>query len=291
LMGTTMVLCGFAGVLVGSPTAPPLAQAVICLGAAATTYKHAVMAKKELANIAMRHVEKVVLLPKPGSADAGADASADASADAPASEHTAQDRVEATREMELLVRTPNMDMTFQIGQPVTAWEGAKYTGLVADERPAFSNVCTSLLSFEEVFGATVHGDPPKIPDRELLEALLDSDKVIVERKVTLREDLEPDHLLACPADTPKRMEGLLDGVGSKEPGSAETNQQAAGKRRHPATEIQFIGRQSIFSGFIFQMAGLAFISRLFTEGEDPTLGDMYAKWKTGDANAKRERSG
>jgi len=274
LMGTTMCLCGFAGVLVGAPTASPGLKGMVVFGAAASTYKHAVLAKKEFGNVAMRHVEQVVLKPSKAPTSGSATDSQDIA------HGTAEERLAATRELELLVRTPNLDMRFVLGEPAAAWEGAKYSGLVADERPKFSEVCKAMLHFDE---ASDKPDSPVIPDVELLAALRDCDKVVVDREVTVRSHLEADGLLTAPPETPHRIEGMVDDVGKSAAGSGSNSQRAAGHRKPPAMEIKMIGRSSVVSGFVFQIAGLIFLSRLISGGEDPTLGELYMKFKYGSA--------
>lgn len=271
VMGTTMALCGLAGVLVGSPTAPPFAKALVVMGAMASTYKHVVLARKELGNIAMRHVEQLVLKPTCSADEVGGSSSM---------KGKAEEQLEATQKLELTVYTPNLEMRFELGEPVAPWEGARYSGLVADKRPPFSEVCKAMFHFED---ASTEPDSAVIPDPELFAALLKCEKVVVEREVVIRSHLEPDDLLAVPQDTKQHCEGLLDGVGSSEPGSAANNQRAAGRRKPPASEIQIIGRQAIVSGVIFQMAGLFFLSRLIADGKDQTYGEMYQQWKTASA--------
>merc|ERR1712194_969214 len=156
-----------------------------------------VLAKKEFALVSSRQVETVTILPTAGADDKAASDSSE--------EVSARQRLNATDELDVLVRTVNADVKFKLGSPIAAWEGAKHGGLVADERPAFGDVCRAIFHVEEISSWGKPGSP-KSADPELLEALLFSDKVVVERSLTRRDDLDDGGLLSLTTDQEKHFQ-------------------------------------------------------------------------------------
>lgn len=268
MLGNSLAVTGFAGVLAGSPGAAPAAQALVCLGAAAMTYKFTVVAKKELALVALRQVEKVVILPSQSGEEA---ASAEEAAEDAAS---VVERLNATEELGVMVKTTNADITFKLGSPVAAWEGAKYSGLVADERPAFADVCRGLFHMEEISSWGKPGSPSST-DADLLQALLSSDKVVLERSIVRREDLEESELMGLTKSIENTYSTMLSGVTRADAEKAT----ADSSRREPEVEIQHIGRSSLISGVMFFVAGMIFLNKEMNSGEDPTLNELFQKYK------------
>jgi len=230
------------------------------------TYKFTVLAKKEFALVSSRQVETVTILPTAGADDKAASDSSE--------EVSARQRLNATDELDVLVRTVNADVKFKLGSPIAAWEGAKYSGLVADERPAFGDVCRAIFHVEEISSWGKPGSP-KSADPELLEALLFSDKVVVERSLTRRDDLDDGGLLSLTTDQEKHFQTMLDGVTRT---VAEKAPSDSSSRRPPMVEIPQIGKSSVVSGAVFFAAGMLFLGKFANDGDDPTLAELYTKF-------------
>jgi len=281
LVGASLGVCGFAGVLAGSAaTATPAMQAVLCAGAVAYAYKNSIMATRSIAGLAVTHVERIVALPTAG-------AGGGAAAEGPPEEAAVEERLAATPEVQIKVRTANLDLWMKLEEPVSTWDGGRYSGFMSDDRAVVGNFFEEqrrLLYLEEV-GA--EGAPSSM-DPALLRAVAASTKVVAERQLDLRSDV--DSLLRLPPQGVKLAESLFFPVVKQ--GQQPQSGGAAARRGTPAQEITALGTQSLFSGVIFLMAGALYIGRDIAQDpnnpgkKDPTVGDFIARVRgTGSTSA------
>jgi len=264
-------VAGFAAVLAGVPTAPAVGHALLCVGAMVLTHKSVVLTRKELANAAMRHVERIVVLPAEGSGRVD-EAAVDDQA-------TVAERLRATPEVRLLVETTNLELRLTLCEQAAAWEGAKYSGLVVDERPPFGALPEVLYidaarARDEADGEVVSEDP------ELLAAILRSGKVIGERTVESR--LEEGSLVSAPRGVDKHLDALLAAAVKERPSTRSGAIESEGApfvipRRLPAEDIRQIGVHTLLSGLVFLSGGCAVMGRWLRErdGGEPGLAEAW----------------
>eukprot|EP00927_Polykrikos_kofoidii_P067748 TRINITY_DN63196_c0_g1_i1.p1 TRINITY_DN63196_c0_g1~~TRINITY_DN63196_c0_g1_i1.p1 ORF type:complete len:413 (+),score=75.55 TRINITY_DN63196_c0_g1_i1:57-1241(+) len=280
-VGTSLGLSGFAGVLFGVPTAPPVAAGVIAVAAAINTYKHLYATRCTMQEIATRHVESVVILPNTSGESPGSCQNPAASIE-PSSSST-EERLKATQEVDLLVRTTNLEFRMRLVDPAAAWEGAKYSGFVDDDRPSFSSLYQrgDVLHFDDL---SAWGRPgaPSSDDQALLEALVASSKVVDEHSISKRDDVASLLHLSSGADGSQIQ---LKQNKSSSSASKGTQEQ---KLPPPAEEIERVGKQSLLSNGVIFVAGSLFVGKRLSEkpdGEgggiianDPKLSDLFARF-------------
>jgi len=284
LLGASLGCLGFAGVMVGSAaTASVGMQAILGAGAVAYVYKNAILSTRSIAGVALMHVERIVVLP---TAPAGAAApTTEAESDGAPS---AEEQLAATPEVHLKIRTANLDMWVKLAEPVSRWDGGRYSGFVSDDRAVIGDLFGEeqrLLHLDEVSGSGDNDEDASSADVALLRAVAASPKVVAERQLELRSDV--DGLLRLPSQGIKLAEGLFFPVAKQ----GQQQQAAGGARRGtPAQEVTALGTQALFSGVIFLLAGALYIGRDMAQDpnnpgrmKDPTVGDLIARIRGGAA--------
>lgn len=259
--GAGLGVCGFMGVLASSTGNM---QLVVCAGAAFFIYKHAVMLPRSIPETALRHVERIVVMPNADGTDVN-NASGESSMD---------DQLKATPELLLQITTTNLRLHVRLTEAADTWDGARYSGLVKDTRSTFVSMVqeSQALHVEEV-SSLDKPDSPTSEDPALLQALITSTKVIAEQQVECRSEV--DDVFKLPSNGQKLATDLLTAKKSK-----------SGRRRPaPAIEIRQLGISSLFSGCVFLMAGAIFIAKSAAQDDsspgkrDPTVGDLIKKLK------------
>ncbi|CAE8695597.1 unnamed protein product, partial [Polarella glacialis] len=134
----------------------------------------------------------------------------------------------------------------------------------ADNRPSFSDACSQLLHLDNETG--------KIPDKELLEALVNSLKVITEEKLEIRTDLEGH--LRLPSDSSKAPPGAsLAGARVEEAlKGAEKYELPEFVKSSPALAIEQLGQRSVFAGMALLTLGIAGYSKHMLKQKAPDGG-------------------
>mmetsp|Transcript_3544 Transcript_3544/g.11021 ORF Transcript_3544/g.11021 Transcript_3544/m.11021 type:complete len:210 (-) Transcript_3544:126-755(-) len=193
-----------------------------------------------------------------------------------------EDRLEATPELQLKIRTASLDLWLKLTKPVAAWDGARYAGFVSDTRPAFGDFCHRGLYLDQISGWGKPGSPTS-SDPALLRALTASSKVVAERRLEPRSDVSGS--LKISADGVKLTENLLAEV---KQGDKPAGGLADMVRPSPAEEILTLGKQSVFSGAIFLAAGAIYVARWYIQDpndadnkKDPTVHDLFVKLQGG----------
>mmetsp|Transcript_98396 Transcript_98396/g.195095 ORF Transcript_98396/g.195095 Transcript_98396/m.195095 type:complete len:374 (-) Transcript_98396:80-1201(-) len=264
-VGAGMGVCGFMSVLASSTAeTSSTMQLLVCAGAAFFIYKHAVMLPRSIPFIALRHVERIVVLPTTDVTDV-TKASGETSMD---------DQLAATSELQLQILTTNLRLQMTLNEPADMWDGARYSGLVNDTRTTFVTMLQErqALHVDEVSSSGKPGLPTSA-DPALLQALAASTKVIAQQEVDCRTDV--DDVLKLPSDGQKLASEQL----------ADKKSKSSRRRVPPAVEIKQLGISSLISGCVFLMAGSIFIAKSAAQDasspgkRDPTLGDLMKKLK------------
>jgi len=283
-IGAGLGVCGFMGVLASSTGNM---QLVVCAGAAFFIYKHAVMLPRSIPETALRHVERIVVLPNADGTDANNSSDETSVDDQPkatmpnadgtdvnssSGETSMDDQLKATPELLLQITTTNLRLHVRLTEAADTWDGSRYSGLVKDTRTTFVSMVqeSQALHVEEVSSL---GEPssPTSEDPALLQALVASTKVIAEQRVDCRAEV--DDVFKLPSNGQKLATELLT---TKKPKSSR-------RRMAPAIEIRQLGISSLFSGCVFLMAGAIFIAKSAAQDasgkHDPTVGDFIKKLK------------
>lgn len=280
-LGAALGAGGFAMVaLAAASSAGPQALAVLGAGLILNTYVSMVMPKKAMLTLATRHVERCTLrlpvdtseavdtlrsqdgavaeaeLPADASAAGGRKSKAPAADGNPAAPDTVgSGRFEAMGSVELVIITPNLRRTVWLEDAVKPWEGARFSGLVEDNRVSFGDLCYEQnLSFDMEKGRAF--------DMEMLEELLATDKVVADETVEFREDT--DELIRLPAKFPKEMLGGVQLMGKK----GDRNESSSSKGpQSPAGVIHGIGQRAFYGGAFLFIVGFSFGSRSLWRGQ------------------------
>lgn len=275
LAGAAASLLGFAGVIAGSPFHPLHIHGAMCMGALLMSYKNLFMTRKELVTTGMHHLQSLTLRANAASGSSAAPSSADALAA----------QLQATPEVELILQTASVHLELKLAPPAEAWEGAKYSGLITDERVAFTDLLR-VLYIDQIDGEK-EGATFKTEDAALLKALLATDKVVVEHTLSPHADLERDSIL-MPGDGDTSQFNKLFNKAQDASKKARTSDRI-GMPRSAETDMLMVGRQTIISGLIFLLAGTIYVTRWFKgEGDNrlvngkkvTTTGqDLIDNWK------------
>eukprot|EP00405_Crypthecodinium_cohnii_P016235 CAMPEP_0206455758 /NCGR_PEP_ID=MMETSP0324_2-20121206/21963_1 /ASSEMBLY_ACC=CAM_ASM_000836 /TAXON_ID=2866 /ORGANISM="Crypthecodinium cohnii, Strain Seligo" /LENGTH=347 /DNA_ID=CAMNT_0053926563 /DNA_START=65 /DNA_END=1109 /DNA_ORIENTATION=+ len=274
IVGALSSVLGFLGVIAGSPTQHPALHGMVCFGAGIISYKHLFLTKKEIATIGLHHLDNIVVLPTPPLKE-GEEVVEDISV---------EEKLQATPELKVVLTTSTSRLFLTIADPSAGWDGAKYTGLIADDRTAFTDVLRAMY-IEEVSGWGKEGVSIS-EDSELLTALLATDKVIAEYEVERRDDVDSSSALVPEEDPKKHFRKLLDKAQAAKH-QPQSLSQKIGMPRTAEFEMSQIGRHTLISGMIFLTAGLLYIGR-WANGEGKTqtggmenssLWDLVEQWQ------------
>lgn len=248
-VGAGLASVGFAAVgacIVTTATPTTLALLVAALSVNAATL--ASYTQKSLLGLASQHVEKISLLPlntepkqeQPCAAQSGEQ-----------EQGTAEERLAATDKVRLLVRSANVDRTLLLTNVAAAWQGARYAGLVSDDRIEFVDVCQRLRLLDADPSAATSSD------EALVEALFGTSKVIAEEHVECRTDIP--EVMRPPADFP----GLRLSAKTR----SDVKRVPMGIPRSPPTDgIKSLGKRAIRGGVIM-LCGAAFFVFEKNKGE------------------------
>uniref|UniRef100_A0A7S0FK08 Uncharacterized protein n=1 Tax=Pyrodinium bahamense TaxID=73915 RepID=A0A7S0FK08_9DINO len=267
-VGVTLAAGGFGLILVNSAALiPPAACALLLGGAAANCYALSVVARRLIRNIAARHVERLTVLPtpEPGS---GRGTPVKPQDKGPASllfaAATIEERLAVTPELHLEMQTASACRWITLADPAGEGYSEDVRGLLEDDarrRASFADICGRLRLLH------VNLDAGTCSDQAFLEALMSTQKLVVEERAEPREDTTP--LLATPpgASTPGPMlsEVMLSDV-----------EQVARvvSTEPPAEAVEKIGWRARAGGMSVVGAGV-----LFVVGESAKDPDGVPRWK------------
>lgn len=251
--GLASVAFAAVGACIATTTAPTtLALLVAALSVNAATL--VTYTQQSLKGLATKHVEKIVLLPVDPSKDAQGGGE----------QGTAAERLAATDQVRVLVRSANVERTLLLTNVAAAWQGARYAGLVSDDRIEFGTVCTRLRLLDADPEAATSKDLP------LLLALLSSPKVIAEE------------LIECRADVPEIMRVKDDFPGLKL--SAKTQSEAKRvpegmPRSPPIDDIKNLGKRAIRGGILMLCGAALFVVKKNKEENGDSLPPLIERRK------------
>eukprot|EP00440_Ansanella_granifera_P006137 gb/GFBE01006659.1/.p1 GENE.gb/GFBE01006659.1/~~gb/GFBE01006659.1/.p1 ORF type:complete len:337 (+),score=65.40 gb/GFBE01006659.1/:1-1011(+) len=243
-MAAGMGTLGFVGVILAasSKASMPMLAGMGCL-AMVNTYIILEVPKRAMRGVAMKQVERLVLLPNvaAGAADEGT------------SSGTAVERLRATESLEVEITSPNLIRRIRLEPTPSAWQGTRYSGLVADNRRSFADACRHL-------NVDVKGG--ECEDQELLDALLSSGHVLSEEKIEIRSDIEG--LLRIPLESGTPAGASLVQVQAADEDQYEPPDFA---KSTPASAIESLGTRSTFMGMAIFMLGVAGCAKRALRGE------------------------
>eukprot|EP00933_Yihiella_yeosuensis_P051675 TRINITY_DN49657_c0_g1_i1.p1 TRINITY_DN49657_c0_g1~~TRINITY_DN49657_c0_g1_i1.p1 ORF type:complete len:360 (+),score=80.36 TRINITY_DN49657_c0_g1_i1:63-1142(+) len=240
-MAAGMGTFGYLGVLVSaSGTASMPALALLGCGAVANTYIILEVPKRAMRSVALKHVERITLFPAEG--DQAAQEAGEESADSQAS---AVERLAATPSLTMEVQSPNLIRRLRLEEPPSAWQGARYSGLAADNRPSFADACKQLLHVDVEKGST--------SEPELLDALINSGKVIAEETVEIRSDAGSQFAFPSGGSLPSGAHLAQAQSGTSED---ERLQPPEWAKSTPEDAIESLGRRSFLMGAALMGIGM-----------------------------------
>lgn len=251
-LGGGLAAGGFVAMLAGMANSlPPVGFATLLLGAMGNSYALAIMAQRVIKGMATRHVERIVMEPTPDAASAtdGDDKKSSSVAALLTSAATVEERVAATPEIALRIRTLDTDRWILLADPMED-----------DRRASFGEICDRLGLLH------VAADTGACVDPALATAILTSSKVVVEERAEPRTDVA--ELLRKPAGSA----GLMFGEVSME--DVDRGAAVAAGRAPPLDAAETIGRRSVWGGMSVLLAGCLFII-----GESARDADGVARWK------------
>lgn len=258
--GVGLGAVGFIGVLASAgPTATPVHFALILAAAAANGYSQLVVKPERLKILAMRHVEQLTLVrppqPAPELLERG---SVEAAEEVPSSPHsgTATEAKDASdshwivsaKELRVKIQCANIDREILLAQPAAPWDGARFAGLVADDRVTFSDLCQNsrLLHIETATGES--------PEPATLEALISSSNLVDEETIQIREGVAPS--LRLSAKHVQLFEARLAEVKPKD--VERLSKLPAPMRESPVVQIAGIGQRAFAMGLAILGASVLF---------------------------------
>mmetsp|Transcript_107582 Transcript_107582/g.302903 ORF Transcript_107582/g.302903 Transcript_107582/m.302903 type:complete len:363 (-) Transcript_107582:95-1183(-) len=244
-LGAALATAGFAALLSSiSATLSPVALVSLLSCAAANSYALAVVSQRVIRNVAMRHVERLAVLPTPQVAEARSPADEEpqaAVASLLSGAATVEERLSATAELRLALRTASAERWLVLADPEDS-----------DGLASFGDICSRARLIHIDVG---HG---KCTDQALLDALVTTRKVVAEERVeALRDDIPAGPMLS---------EVTIAALAQVE-GAAES------AREPPADAVERLGKRARTGGVSVFFAGM-----LFTVGEGARDPDGAARW-------------
>ncbi|CAK0817334.1 unnamed protein product [Prorocentrum cordatum] len=223
-MAAALGAMGFTGVLISA------AQTVLTVST------------RTLWTLAARHVERVSLL-QPAAGQGAAPTPVDAEI-----ESFAQ-----AKEVHLRIESTNVVRELRLEEPNSPWEGARFQGLVEETRVPFRELCDR--------GALLYIDPESgdcCGHRQLLDALLTSEKVVADELMELRMDADEE--LRPPA---KYMSIVVPSFKDLRPGELRSSSigMALGGADTPAQASARLAQRSVMGGSLLLMTGLLFVGK------------------------------
>lgn len=235
-IAASMGTVGFAGIIVAASTKASMpVLAGLAAMALANTYVVLQVPRRAMQGVALKQVERITLLPN-------------AETDGEILSDRAK-QLAATETLQVEIRSPNLVRRLYLEPPPSAWQGARYSGLVEDKRRSFADACKRL-----------HVDPEdgECKDRDMLDAVLGLGHVIAEEKLEIRSDVEGH--LRIPLD------GAIPAGGSLKEAplpDADMYEPPEFVKSTPADAIEALGRRSVFTGMaLLALGGLATLKHL-----------------------------
>lgn len=248
VMGGCMGGLGFLSVV--ATVAPSLpSSTMLCLVAASVGngFLFFRMSQRMIRSFVMKHVEEIAIMPTDVTARAGIEANLPYE-----DTESATDSLDATEELQLRIRCANLERMVTITDPTTAWGGARYAGLVSDNRISLNVVFNNLKLMH------VEPETGKVGDKHLLEAIVNTSKIISAEEVKGRSDVETSLQMPTQADGTYIFPGAhLMKVDipqdSKVPTSVATDT--------PVNSIKSAGNRAFTSGALILVAGTLFLKK------------------------------
>lgn len=232
-LGASLGVLGFASVMVATSAKASLPiLAFMGCGAILNTYMVLELPRRSMRSLALKHVERLYLCPSP------------LIADQIKSGKSADDCLAAASVLEIEVHSPNVIRRVRLEDAVAAWQGARYGGLAADSRPTFADACQQLLHIDVEDGKCHHPN--------LVNALINSGKVITSEQVEIRSDAESCLRIPESGNLP---DGAALASAQASQGDRETLKQLAFIKSTPTSSIQGLGTRSIYAGLALVFVG------------------------------------
>lgn len=293
---------GFASLLVCiAPAAPPPILMLVLLGAMTHGYSLVVKRPQAIQGHAMRHVEEIVALtPLAGETTSDTvgvevghaekscvnqaalpdteleEATAAAKPDvdlkeAPTTPGTVEGRLEVDSELHLEIKSANLNRYLRLARATDPWKGARYTGLVSDDRVPFGDLCQKFKLLHVDLTLGICDDMPAVL------ALLQTKKVVAEERADARIDIERG--LQLPSGSATKLPGTL--LSEVRPTEAEQFDFRAGLGT-PAEEARKVGVGALGSGLAVGAMTLVFVAKVGRAGDDAETVERWRNFRLRD---------
>jgi len=159
-------------------------------------------------------------------------------------------------ELQLKIRCANVERQVTLTDPAAPWEGARFTGLVADDRVTIGDLCrlSRFLHIDAKDGESKH--------RDMLMVLLRSGKVIKEELMELRTDVV--QALQLSASETTKIEGAK--LSEVKPEDIKRMSRMP-VRESLIAQINGVGQRALASGVAIMLASFLFTQR--PNAQDP----------------------